>query len=234
MDKRILFLSFLAITLSLSIIKAFADYLFEKKMNSDSTHVDKKSEYSIFIEIEDKILYLLQDGSCIKRYHIASGTPDNPSPIGTWKIINKGDWGKGFGGRWMGLNVPWGKYGIHGTTRPSSIGSAASHGCIRMHNKDVRELYSIVPHGTTVVIANGIFGPFGNGFKSLGPGDRGADVMAIQIRLKGLGYYKGWVSGIYGEELKIALHKFQKDKGLTVTNTITKRAWEEMGFVEFE
>ncbi len=60
--------------------------------------------------------------------------------------------GGGFGSRWMGLNVPWGgKYGIHGTNQPGSIGFNASAGCIRMRNKDVEELYNLVEYNTTVL-----------------------------------------------------------------------------------
>lgn len=43
-------------------------------------------------------------------------------------------------------------YRIHGTNAPSSIGHAASSGCIRMFNKDVQELYSQVTHGTKVIV----------------------------------------------------------------------------------
>ena len=83
---------------------------------------------------------------------LQSGKQDWPSPIGQWKIVNKGDWGEEFGGYWLGLNVTWGKYGIHGTLYEESIGKAASHGCIRMLNDDIEELYNIVPTGTPVVI----------------------------------------------------------------------------------
>jgi len=103
-----------------------------------------------------------------------------------------------------------------------------------MYRADVRELYDIAPHGTPVVIVEGCFGPFGRGFKNLNPGDRGADVMAIQQRLKELGFYKGYVSGIYDDALKYAVHSFQKKNGLLVTNTITKKCWLAMGFKEFE
>ena len=41
---------------------------------------------------------------------------------------------------------------IHGTTTPSSIGTYASHGCIRMHNAQVEELYEMVPVGAKVII----------------------------------------------------------------------------------
>jgi hypothetical protein len=198
------------------------------------TQVAKGSSYYIFVEIEDNTLYLMQDGKCIKKYPVSSGRSSLPSPVGYWKIVEKGDWGEGFGGRWMGIIVPWGKYGIHGTTEEDAIGSAASHGCIRMFNSDVKELYNIVGIGTPVTIVNGSFGPFGAGYKSIEPGDRGADVLAIQVRLKDLGFFKGWCSGIYEDNLKVAVHNFQKKNGLKVQNTITKKDWLGMGFREFE
>jgi hypothetical protein len=223
-----------AILIVLSAAQIALDYSYESRLATKQDQAVKKPVYCIFIEIEDNTLYLLKDGKLFKKYPIASGKPGWPSPIGNWRIISKGDWGEGFGGRWMGLNVPWGRYGIHGTTREGTIGSDASHGCIRMFNRHVRELYGIVPHGTQVVIVEGCFGPFGKGFRSLEPGDRGADIMTIQERLKKLGFFKGWISGIYNDDLKAAVHKFQKSSGLTVTNTITEKCWKAMGFRKFE
>lgn len=55
-----------------------------------------------------------------------------------------------FSARWMGLNRKG--YGIHGTNNPSSIGNAVSHGCIRMYNKNVVELFNLVGVGTVVRI----------------------------------------------------------------------------------
>ena len=43
-------------------------------------------------------------------------------------------------------------YRIHGTNEPSSIGKAASSGCIRMLNEDVSELYQFVKQGATVTV----------------------------------------------------------------------------------
>lgn len=43
-------------------------------------------------------------------------------------------------------------YGIHGTDQPSSIGRAASHGCVRVRNEDIETLYRMVPVGTPVFI----------------------------------------------------------------------------------
>lgn len=105
----------------------------------------KESVYCIFIEVQDKTLYLLENSKCIKEYTIASGKSGLPSPLVCWKVVEKDDWGEVFGGSWLGLDVPWGTYGIHGTIFDDSIGSAASHGCIRMLSKDVAELYRIVP-----------------------------------------------------------------------------------------
>jgi lipoprotein-anchoring transpeptidase ErfK/SrfK len=50
----------------------------------------------------------------------------------------------------MGLDR--GNYAIHGTNNPSSIGGYVSHGCIRMHNADVMDLYNRAPLGTNVYV----------------------------------------------------------------------------------
>jgi hypothetical protein len=52
------------------------------------------------------------------------------------------------GPRWIGLSRRG--YGIHGTTNPRSIGRPASHGCIRMRNSDVEELFGLVAVGDPV------------------------------------------------------------------------------------
>ena len=57
------------------------------------------------------------------------------------------------GTRWIGLSKAG--YGIHGTNAPESIGRAASHGCVRMRNRDVEELFALIGVGTLVeVVAN--------------------------------------------------------------------------------
>lgn len=50
------------------------------------------------------------------------------------------------------INLGWGAYRIHGTNNPRSIGSAASAGCFRMRNEDVRDLYDRVNVGAQVVV----------------------------------------------------------------------------------
>ena len=51
---------------------------------------------------------------------------------------------------WIGLSLP--TYGIHGTPKPETIGSAESHGCFRLSNWNVARLYALVKIGTKVVI----------------------------------------------------------------------------------
>ena len=51
---------------------------------------------------------------------------------------------------WIGLNLP--TYGIHGTPKPETIGSAESHGCFRLSNWNVARLYAMVQPGTKVIV----------------------------------------------------------------------------------
>jgi lipoprotein-anchoring transpeptidase ErfK/SrfK len=55
------------------------------------------------------------------------------------------------GARVIGLG-PGGQYAIHGTNMPATVGTAASYGCFRMHNRDVIDLYARVRMGAPVVV----------------------------------------------------------------------------------
>ena len=50
------------------------------------------------------------------------------------------------------LTLRGGEYAIHGTNRPASIGGFVSYGCIRMYNRDIVELFSLVDVGTPVIV----------------------------------------------------------------------------------
>jgi len=50
------------------------------------------------------------------------------------------------------LTLRGGEYAIHGTNRPDLIGGFVSHGCIRMYNSDIRQLYALVSVGTPVIV----------------------------------------------------------------------------------
>ncbi len=116
----------------------------------------------IVVSLEDRKLALVEDGQVKKVYTVAVGKPTTPSPSGTFTIARRvknptySHNGKTVlpgprnpvGTRWMGLSVKG--YGIHGTNEPKSIGKAASHGCIRMAQKDLEEMYEMVSMGDTV------------------------------------------------------------------------------------
>jgi L,D-transpeptidase ErfK/SrfK len=121
-----------------------------------------KPSRRIVVSFPDRKLALIEGNNVIKVYDIAVGKPSTPSPSGEFQIVNhiaNPTWygpdkvvgpgvGNPVGTRWMGLNVRG--YGIHGTNAPGSIGKAASHGCIRMRNRDVEELFELVGVGVTV------------------------------------------------------------------------------------
>jgi lipoprotein-anchoring transpeptidase ErfK/SrfK len=109
----------------------------------------------------------------VKRYGVAVGMADYPTPSGRFAIQSKqvnptwtapnSPWAGEMAGqqvaggaadnplkaRWMGVS---GAVGIHGTGQPWTIGTRASHGCIRMTVPDVIDLFSRVDIGTPVLI----------------------------------------------------------------------------------
>ena len=106
-----------------------------------------------------------------RTFGIAVGQPAYPTPSGTFSIVSKqvnptwfppsSPWAAGLGPvppgvnnplgtRWMGTSAP--AIGIHGTPISGSIGTAASHGCIRMYIGDAEYLYDQIDVGTPVRI----------------------------------------------------------------------------------
>jgi len=122
----------------------------------------ESAERRIVISLPDRKIVLIEDGRVVKIYPIAVGKDATPSPRGEFHIVSrvvKPTWyqpGKvvppgpsnPLGTRWMGLGYKG--YGIHGTNQPRSIGKAASHGCIRMRNQDVEDLFERVEVGDPV------------------------------------------------------------------------------------
>ncbi|MFQ5863332.1 MAG: L,D-transpeptidase family protein [Candidatus Brocadiales bacterium] len=125
---------------------------------------------SILVDKSDFTLTLLIDGHYVKQYHIGTGK-DGSTPEGTFVIETKlknpvwyspdGVYPYGhpkniLGSRWLGFQNEPGVvgYGIHGTTKPETIGIESSNGCIRMFNEDVEEIYDFVTPNTKVLIRN--------------------------------------------------------------------------------
>ncbi len=120
--------------------------------------------FSVLVDKSQNKLILKSNGEVMKVYDVSTGK-DNSTPVGTFTIVNKlvdPVWYKSgaivppespkneLGTRWLGFDIPG--YGIHGTSDPNSIGMQITAGCVRMRNKDVEELYSILPIGTKVTI----------------------------------------------------------------------------------
>ena len=189
----------------------------------------------IWIDIHQKTLTLYEGTKVQKQYLIATGTGETPSPIGSFRIVSRfaGELG-GFGTRFLGLNVPWGQFGIHGTNKPSSIGSNASHGCIRMFVRDSEELYSLVPNGIRVVVEGGPYGMLDTTLKSLQPGDRSSHVAAVQARLLQLGYGYQWPDGIYGQATQAAVRRARRVLGLPDGDGVDQAFYRAIGLMLFE
>lgn len=117
----------------------------------------------IVIDKSDYRLYWVRDGWLIKAYPIAHGRKKGWTPNRIWRIDQKLKTAPGgvYGPRKMrlykqvrtrrGVKYVRTAYGVHGTNQPWVIGTMASHGCIRMYNKDVLELWPQVPLRTMVV-----------------------------------------------------------------------------------
>jgi lipoprotein-anchoring transpeptidase ErfK/SrfK len=116
----------------------------------------------IVVSIPDRKLALIVDDKVVKIYQTAVGADNSPSPRGIFKVVSlvpNPTWyhagkvvppGKNnpVGSRWIGLSEKG--YGIHGTNAPKSIGSNVSHGCVRMRNRDVEQLFELVKVGDVV------------------------------------------------------------------------------------
>jgi len=135
----------------------------ESFSHPDTIEAAPESEKWIAVNKTKRILTLYEGKRVLKKYPIAVGSPPSLTPSGKFSLVNKvvnPAWGGGgyakpvkggspdnpLGYRWMGISLKGGnRYGIHGNNSPYSIGKDVSHGCIRMINSDVEELFEIVP-----------------------------------------------------------------------------------------
>lgn len=180
----------------------------------------------IVIKINQRLLELYNDGQIYKRYRVAVGKRSSPTPVGDWYIVNKAASDKEvLGTHWLGLSVPWGSYGIHGTNNPWSIGQFASGGCIRLCNRDIAELYRWVPVGTSVRIEGDQMGVQ----RYLKYQTAGPDVALLQLRLKKAGYYYGRADGFFGRTTEDAVRLLQHERKLPVTGVADKKTLEALG-----
>ncbi len=125
----------------------------------------------IVVDLSECRLYLYKDGKLVKTYAVAVGQPAYPTPTGDYYIVSMimnptwippdSPWATGLepippgpgnpvGTRWIGTSAPG--VGIHGTPSDYSIGTHASHGCIRMHMWDVENMFALVAVGMPIHI----------------------------------------------------------------------------------
>ncbi|BFT70558.1 L,D-transpeptidase family protein [Paenibacillus sp. P36] len=119
---------------------------------------------SIMIDTDKHLLALVSGDKIIRSYPVGLGGEKTPQGdfIISEKVRNPNGKSNGeFGSRGMTLSDTL--YAIHGTNKPSSIGKDESHGCVRMQQADVEELYDMVTHQTKVTIGKGILPESGLG-----------------------------------------------------------------------
>jgi lipoprotein-anchoring transpeptidase ErfK/SrfK len=118
----------------------------------------------VLVSLVDRKLAVIDNGAVIATFQVAVGAAGSPSPTGEFTIIsrvtNPTYYRRGtvipsgkdnpVGTRWVGLTLKG--YGIHGTNAPRSIGRAASHGCIRLRNRDMERLFTMLRIGDAVQI----------------------------------------------------------------------------------
>lgn len=200
-----------------------------------SAAAQKSDAYIIHVDVEQKRLTLFQGDQIVKAYTVATGAWDTPTPVGVFTITRRFSGEMcGFGTCFLGLNVPWGDYGIHGTNKPESIGFSVSHGCIRMAVRDAEELYALVPNGTKVVIECGPFGELGPSLRMLKNGDRSAAVCAVQRKLRALGFYHGWPDGIFGSATQLAVDKARQAYALPPNGLVDWAFYQAIGLTVYE
>ncbi|HWW15617.1 MAG TPA: L,D-transpeptidase [Candidatus Dormibacteraeota bacterium] len=133
-------------------------------LNASNVSVPQRPRRVVLVSIADRRLAVIEDGNVLAYFPVAVGAAVSPSPTGEFEIVNRvtnpayyhdgvvmeaGE-NSPVGTRWIGLNLKG--FGIHGTNAPRSIGRAASHGCIRLRNRDVERLFAMLRVGDLVEI----------------------------------------------------------------------------------
>lgn len=121
---------------------------------------------AIRIDLADLTMTLRDGTQVLAGWPVAAGRPESPTPTGTFSVTDRvaftqggpyGDFALGLSARQtVGLPAGWSggdQIAIHGTDHPSSIGSYASLGCIRVGEQALAVLRRTVPLGAPVTIA---------------------------------------------------------------------------------
>ena len=131
-------------------------------------------ETELSLDLSQRQLIVSEGGVIKKKYPVAVGRPGWETPTGSFKIqqkVKNPAWvnfysgmlvksGKSnpLGTRWIGFHTDCNKIrtcaqvGFHGTPNRDSIGKAETHGCVRMYDEHVQELFEMVKVGTVVQV----------------------------------------------------------------------------------
>lgn len=127
------------------------------------------SEVRLVLRLGERRVYVYRGNEAQVSYPVAVGREGWETPTGTFQVfdmVRNPGWTNPFtrelvlpgptnplGERWIAFWTDGKDYiGFHGTPNRESVGRAVSHGCIRMLNEDVRELYEMVAPGTQVIV----------------------------------------------------------------------------------
>jgi lipoprotein-anchoring transpeptidase ErfK/SrfK len=126
----------------------------------------RRTRWSLRADLSEHTLTLLRYGHAVRRINVAIGRVGSETPTGRFAVTDKiagSSYGPYYGCCILALNghqpnLPAGWTGgsriaIHGTDSPSTIGTAASAGCLRAADADLRVLMERVPVGTPVFIS---------------------------------------------------------------------------------
>ncbi|MFS0852043.1 L,D-transpeptidase [Microbacterium sp. 179-I 3D4 NHS] len=122
-----------------------------------------ETPYALVVTTSTNTLDLYDSGSLVASYPVATGTGGTPTPRGQFALTELlAPTNSGYGPYAYGMTAfsealnsfgggP-GQIGLHGTDDASSIGTDASHGCVRMRNEDITALAELLPLGTPIQV----------------------------------------------------------------------------------
>jgi lipoprotein-anchoring transpeptidase ErfK/SrfK len=155
----------------------------KRTLRANTTKVSPKITYAnvydaqplaVTVSRAERRARVFRRGKLVRTYTVAVGSPEFPTPTGEFVVqtmqknpawnVPQSEWAGSLAGqsipsgdprnplvaRWIGFN---GSVGFHGTASGGSLGSAASHGCIRMAPSDVINLFERVRQSTPVLVA---------------------------------------------------------------------------------
>jgi len=123
----------------------------------------QRLDYSLRVSTAENTVTLFRNADIVATYAAATGTGGTPTPVGTFYLTELlAPMNQGYGPFAFGVSAfsdavtsfggGVGQIGLHGTDDSASIGTAASHGCIRLSNEDITTLAGILPLGTPITI----------------------------------------------------------------------------------